>query len=264
VIATPRGPLGPAAYQAHLTRIEQSLAGELRSLTRVRTAEALTQTMENLAASLTMAAEDLTELSVTPRLAGVHKVLSGALETAADSLSASDRTELNARCGGVAYTSQKVQRQLRADLTPAITSLRKLQLRFGSTLPDPGPEPAASRPTNGDILIRSGASGSGRLRVTNGTTKDVAISIVSPGRPPGKSHVMMYVQTGKTATITRIGGPYSIYFKSGSDWNPNRRQFSADCTFQKFAKSFGRNEAWQVDLNPTITGNAPTTEVEAY
>jgi hypothetical protein len=264
VVATPRGPLGSAAYQAELTKIEQSLAGDLRALTRVRTAEALTQTMESLASSLSTAAEDLAELSVTTRLAGVHKVLYGRLENAAESLSTSDRTELNARCGGVPYTSQKVQRQLRADLNSAIVLLRKLELRFGSTLPDPGPEPAAVRPSNGDVLIRRGPTGSGRLRVTNGTTKDVAISIVSTGQPPGKPHVMMYVQARKTATITRIGGPYSIYFKTGTDWNSKRRQFSADCTFQKFAQSFEPDEAWQVDLKPTITGNAPTTEVEAY
>ncbi|MEV0283879.1 hypothetical protein AB0H36_07115 [Kribbella sp. NPDC050820] len=263
-VSTPVGPLGTAAYQSELTKIEQGLAGDLRALTRVRTAEALTQTMDNLAASLNAAAEDLAELTVTRRLAGVHKVLSGGLEAAADALSTSDRTESNARCGGVAYTSQKVQRRLRADLSSAIVALRKLDLRFGNSLPDPGPEPEAETPTNGDTLVRRGPAGSGRLRVMNGTANDVAISIVSTGQPPSKPHVMTYVEAGKTATISRIGGAYSLYFKSGTDWSPSRRQFSADCSFQKFERSFGRNQSWQVDLKRTITGNAPTTEVEAY
>ena len=39
----PAGPLGSAAYQAELTKLEQSLAGPLRTLTRVRTAEGLTE-----------------------------------------------------------------------------------------------------------------------------------------------------------------------------------------------------------------------------
>jgi hypothetical protein len=203
---------------------------------------------------------------VTSRLTGVHTVLQARLRAAATSMSGSksESVELNARCGGVAYTSQKVQRQLRADLNNAIVGLNKLKLRFGSTLPDPGPEPEDARPSNGDVLVRSGSAGIGRLRVTNGTSKDVAISVVSAGQPPSKPHVMMYVQARKAATISRIGGAYTIYYKSGSDWNAKRRQFSADCSFQKFDKSFGRNQGWQVDLQPTITGNASTSQVEAY
>ncbi|TDD28132.1 hypothetical protein E1218_08280 [Kribbella turkmenica] len=266
VSSTASGPLGSAAYQAALTRLEKSLAGGLRALTRVRTAEALTEAMDGLSSALDAASSELAETTVTSRLAGVHKVLQARLRVAAASMSGakSDSVELNARCGGVAYTSQKVQRQLRADLKSAIVSLDKLQLRFGSSLPDPGPEPGKVRPSNGDVLVRRGPAGIGRLRVTNSTSKDVAISVVSRGQPPGEPHVMMYVQSKKSATISRIGGAYTIYFKSGTDWNPVRRQFSADCSFQKFDRSFGRNEGWQVDLRPTIAGNASTTEVEAY
>ncbi|WP_433163038.1 hypothetical protein [Kribbella sp. CA-247076] len=266
VPSTPTGPLGSAAYQAELTRIEKTLASGLRALTRVRTAEALTETMGGLSSALNTASSQLAETTVTSRLAGVHQVLQARLRVAATSMSGarSDTVELNARCGGVAYTSQKVQRQLRADLQSAIVSLDKLQLRFGATLPDPGPAPEDVRPSNGAVLVRRGPAGIGRLRVTNGTAKDVAISIVSTGQPPGTPHVMVYVQSKKAATISRIGGAYSIYYKSGTDWNLERRQFGADCSFQKFDRTFGRNEGWQIDLQPTITGNASTTEVEAY
>ena len=242
------------------------MAGDLRALTRVRTAEGLIEAMDGLASSLNTASSQLGETTVTSRLTGVHQVLQARLRVAAASMSGSnsDRVELNARCGGVAYTSQKVQRQLLADLNSAIVALRKLKLRFGSTLPDPGPEPEDMRPSNGDVLVRSGATGIGRLRVTNGTSKDVAVSVVSTGQPPSKPHVMVYIQARKIATISRIGGAYALYFKSGSDWNAKRRQFSADCSFQKFDQSFGRNEGWQIDLQPTIAGNASTSEVEAY
>ncbi len=263
---TPPEPIGSAAYQAELTRLEQTLAADLRALTRVRTAEGLIQAMDGLASALNMASSELAETTVTSRLTGVHKVVQAQLRSAATSMSGSksESVELNARCGGVAYTSQKVQRQLRTDLNSAIVSLNKLRLRFGNTLPDPGPEPADGRPSNGDTLVRSGAAGIGRLRVTNGTSKDVAVSVVSTGQPPSKPHVMVYIQARKTATMSRIGGAYTLYFKSGSDWNAKRRQFSADCSFQKFDRSFGRNEGWQVDLEPTIAGNASTSEVEAY
>ena len=260
----PAGPLGSAAYQAELTKLEQSLAGPLRTLTRVRTAEGLTEAMTRLADSLNAASSQLADLTVTARLTAVHEVLQDSLGSAAEILSNSDRTEANARCGGVAYTSQKVQRQLRADLSGATVPLDRLGLKFGGTLPDPGPEPKAVRPSNGAIVIRSGPTGTGRLKVTNGTANDVAVSIVTDGKPPAKPHVMVYIQAGKAATISRIGGAYHIYFKSGTDWNAPRRQFGEDCSFQKFEQAFGRNESWQVNLEPTLGGNAKTTEVEAY
>ncbi|HET6989420.1 MAG TPA: hypothetical protein VFI00_22515 [Kribbella sp.] len=260
----PQGPLGSSAYQAELTKIEKTLAGPLRTLTRVRTAEGLTEAMTTLAESLDAASSQLADFTVTARLTGVHEVLQDRLGTAAETLSNSDQTEANARCGGVAYTSQKVQRKLRADLNGAIVPLTRLKLKFGGTLPDPGPEPKTERPSNGDVVIRSGPSGTGRLKVTNGTANDVAVSIVTDGKPPSEPHVMTYIQAGKTTTISRIGGAYHIYFKSGSDWIPDRRQFGEDCAFQKFDQAFGRNEGWQVNLEPTLGGNAKTTEVEAY
>jgi len=233
-------------------------------LTRVRTTEGLTEAMNTLAESLNTASSQLAGLTVSPRLSAVHEVLQDRLSVAAQSLSDSDQTELNARCGGVAYTSQKVQRKLRADLNGAIVPLTRLKLKFGGSLPDAGPEPKVVRPSNGEILVRSGAAGSGRLKVTNGTANDVAVSIVTDGKPPGEPHVMAYIQAGKVATITQVGGAYHIYFKTGTDWNPTRRQFGAGCAFQKFDQPFGRNEGWQVNLEPTLGGNAKTTEVEAY
>ena len=260
----PAAPLGQAAYQAELSRIDQVLAGPLRTLTRVRTAEALAQAMNTLAESLDTASTRLSDLTVNNRLSGVHEVLQDRLGVAAASLSRSEQTELNARCGGVAYTSQKVQRQLRAELNGAILPLQRLKLTFGRTLPDPGPEPEAVRPPSGDVLVRRGDSGTGRLEITNGTPKDVAVSIVGADQPPSKPDVMVYVRAGKSTTVNRIGGAYRVYFKSGTDWSASRRQFSADCSFQKFDQTFGRNQGWQINLQPVPGGNAKTTEVEAY
>lgn len=260
----PTGVIGSPAYQVELTRIEKTWAGQLRTLTRVRTAEGLSVAMNTLADSLTMASSELAGFNVSPRLRAVHEVLQDRLAAAAESLANSDQTELNARCGGVAYTSQKVQRKLRADLSGAILPLSRLKIKFGDTLPNPGPEPKVERPDNGEILLRTGDAGTGRLKVMNGTTNDVALSVVLAGQPPNQPHVMMYIQASKTATITRIGGEYHIYFKSGTDWNDTRRQFSAGCSFQKFDRVFGKDEGWQINLEPTVGGNAKTTEVEAY
>ena len=259
------GPLDTAAYQAELTRIDQVLAGPARALTRVRTAEGLSEAMSTLAVSLNTVGVRLAALTVTSRLTGAHALLQERIGVAATRLTSSvQKTEEDARCGGTAYTSQKVQRQLRTDLGTALAQLQRLRLTFGKTLPDPGPAPEQTRPDNGDVLVRRGANGIGRLKITNGTSKDVAISIVGDGQPPGSPQVMVYLRATQSATVNRISGAYRLYFKSGTDWDADHRRFLADCTFKKFDQTFGKNQAWQVNLQPRPGGNAGTTEVEAY
>jgi hypothetical protein len=221
--------------------------------------------MRTLARSLNTVAIRLAALVVTPQLAGAHALLQERIGVVASRLtSTADATEDDARCGGAAYTSQKVQRQVRADLGTAFDQLERLKLRFGATLPDPGPAPKSERPASGEVLIRRGPEGTGRLRITNGTATDVAISLVGDGKPPGSPQVMLYLQATRTTTVNRIGGAYRLYFKSGADWDPERRQFRSACTFKKFDQTFTRNQGWQINLQPRPTGNAPTTEVEAY
>ncbi|MEU4190542.1 hypothetical protein AB0E69_01490 [Kribbella sp. NPDC026611] len=260
----PAGPLGSAAYQAELARIDQVLAKPAQALTRVRTAEGLTEAMGTLATTMNTVATRLADLQVTSRLTAVHQLLQERLGVAATTLGKSDEAEENARCGGAAYTSQKIQRQLLADLAGALEPMERLKLKFGSTLPDPGPAPKLETPSSGEILVRKGPEGTGRLKLTNGTAKDVAVSIVTEGKPPGQPQLLVYLQATKSTMIDRIGGAYQIYFKSGSEWNPDRKQFSANCAFQKFDQTFGKNQGWQVNLQPTPGGNAKTTEVEAY
>jgi hypothetical protein len=257
--------LGTASYQSELTRIDQVLAGPAGALTRVRTAEGLGEAMSTLAVSLNTISVRLAALTVTSRLSAVHVLLQERIGVAATRLTSSvQKTEDDARCGGAAYTSQKVQRQLRADLSTALVQLQRLKLVFGTTLPDPGPASEQVRPDNGDVLVRRGAEGMGRLKITNGTTKDVAISIVGNGQPPGSPQAMVYLRATQSTTVNRISGAYHLYFKSGTDWDADRRQFRSDCSFKKFDQTFGKNQSWQVNLQPRPGGNAATTEVEAY
>ena len=263
---TPAGPLTAAQYQASLTQLDGRLAPGIKALSTANSAENLIDAMASLAQTLDTEASRLVSVKPPANIVPAHKTLQARLKAASSSLSGAqaDNVNINAKCGGVVYTSQNVQRKLTADLAAAVAALRKLGLRFGTTLPKLGPEPPDRRPSNGDILVRSGTPGSGRLQVKNGTTKDVAISIVTDGKAPTKPHVMMYVQARKIATISQIGGKYHIYFKSGSDWNPKRRQFSTDCRFQKFDQGFGRNEGWQINLQPSSLGNASTSDVDTF
>ncbi|WP_405062546.1 hypothetical protein OG474_13135 [Kribbella sp. NBC_01505] len=262
--SAPKGPLGQAAYQAELTKAEQSLAVSLRALTRAQTAEGLAQAMDDVSKSLNTASGRLAGLTVEGRLSAVHQLLQDRIGVAAYKLSDSEQAELDARCGGGAYTSQKVQRQLRVDLAPALAALTKLKLVFGGTLPNPGAAPKPERPVNGATVVRTGKAGTGRLEITNGTAKDVAISVVTDGKPPREPHVMTYIRAGKAAAITRIGGAYHLYYKSGADWSSARRQFGTGCSYLKFDQAFGPDKSWKINLNPTVSGNASTSEVEAY
>lgn len=258
-------PLGLAAYQAELTRIDEVLSGSARKLTRVRTAEGLADAMSTLAGSLNTIGVRLAALSVTSRLSAVHELLQERVGVAAMRLTSTEAaSEEDARCGGVAFTSKKVQRQLRTDLAAALSGLERLKLTFGSALPDPGPAPAQVRPDSGDVLVRRGPDGMGRLKITNGTPKDVAVSIVGDDQPPGRPQVMVYVRAKQSTTVNGIGGAYHLYYKSGADWDPNHRKFQSDCSFTKFDQTFGRNQGWKVNLQPTTGGNADTTQVEAY
>jgi hypothetical protein len=262
---SPAAPLSTAAYQAELTRIDQVLATTSQALTRVRTAEGLGEAMNTLAQSLNTIGIRLAALTVTSKLTGVHELLQERIGVAASRLmSSADKTEDDARCGGVAYTSQKVQRQLRTDLGTAFVQLQRLKLTFGKTLPDAGPAPKDERPANGEVLVRRDAEGLGRLKITNGMSKDVAISIVAEGQPPGSPQIMVYIQATKSTTVNRIGGAYRLYFKSGAEWDPLHRKFRSTCSFKKFDQTFTRNQGWQVNLQPRPGGNANTTEVEAY
>ncbi|WP_020391541.1 hypothetical protein [Kribbella catacumbae] len=260
--APPAGPLTQAQYQTALIRLDQRLAGDINALGRVKTEDSLTAAMENLTQALN--AESLALGSIKPpaRAVAANRVLQLRLKAAASALSSGDTSDVG--CGGLAFVSQALQRQLTTTLSVAVTQLRTVGLVFGRTLPDLGPDPSDARPSNGDVIVRSGAGGSGALRVKNGSAVDVAISIVSPGKPPGKPHIMLYVQSKKTATVYRIGGGYSLYVKSGKDWNPKRRQFSSDCSFKKFDQSFSRNSGWEVQLKPSVLGNATSTTVDPY
>jgi hypothetical protein len=266
VVTTPAGPLSATEYQQNLSGLDQRLAPAIKALSTANTGGTLAIAMTDLSRLLDAEAGALADVQPPAAVTAAHKALQSRLKEASDALDGSDAddAEANAKCGGVVYTSQNLQRKLTTDLASAVAGLKKVGVTFGSTLPNLGPEPADQRPSNGDVIVRSGTRGSGRLQVENGTDQDVAVSIVNDGQAPGKPHIMMFVQAKKTATVSRIGGKYHIYYKTGKDWNAKRRQFSSDCSFAKFDQGFGKNEGWKIGLKPSIGGNATTSDVDAF
>lgn len=258
---TPAGPLTQAQYQTALIRLDQRLAGDINALGTVKTEDSLDAALENL--TQTLNAESLALGSIKPpaRAVAANRVLQLRLKAASTAMSQGDTSDIG--CGGLAYVAQSLQRQLNASLNVAVVQLRTLGLIFGRTLPDLGPEPAASRPSNGDILVRTGPGGPATLRIKNGKASDVAIAIVNTGKLPSKPQVLVYVQAKKTTKVFGIGGSYQLYFKTGKDWNPKRRQFSSDCAFSKFDTPFAKNKAWEIELQAAV-GNVTASNVDPF
>ena len=266
VVTTPAGPLSAAEYQQNMKELDQKIAAAIDGLNTANNGTNLSLKLTELWQLMDTAKSELEEVKPPAAATAAHKLLQTQLQKASDDLSGDeqDDAESDAKCGGVVYSRQNLQRKLTAALGPAVAGLKKVGITFGSTLPDLGPAPTAQRPSNGDVIVRSGSRGSGRLQVENGTDQDVAVSIVNDGQAPSKPHIMLFVQAKRTATVSRIGGKYHIYYKTGKDWNAKRRQFSSDCSFAKFDQGFGKNEGWKIGLKPSISGNATTSDVDAF
>ncbi len=155
----------------------------------------------------------------------------------------------------------------KSPLSHAIRSLAAKQLRVGAFLPPRPPPispsvPPTSRPSNGKIVEQAGPRGAGRLRITNGTPADVALSVVTG--EPTKPQVMIYVHGNSSATVTGISGDYQIYLKTGSGWSDTERRFTAGCAFEKFKQRFDQQSDWTIDLQQSVLGNARTEPVPPF
>lgn len=125
------------------------------------------------------------------------------------------------------------------------------------------PEVKKRRAKNGKIIERNGSRGSHLLKIKNDTDSDVVVAAVT--KNPKKPMASIYVRAEKSATLERLASKtYTVYFKSGTDWDPKRETFTRDCVFEKFRQSFGPESDWQIELKKRIGGNAPSDETEPF
>ncbi|HET6295164.1 MAG TPA: hypothetical protein VFG33_17395 [Kribbella sp.] len=77
--------------------------------------------------------------------------------------------------------------------------------------------------------------------------------------------VSIHVRAHSKATLSGIGGKYySVYFKSGTDWDAARRGFTESCSYEQFLQLFDPRSNWQISLEKTSHGNALTDKVPAF
>ncbi|WP_371482434.1 hypothetical protein [Kitasatospora sp. NBC_00315] len=116
---------------------------------------------------------------------------------------------------------------------------------------------------NGTLVREGGRDGEGELTIENGGSSDAVLSLALDG----KSVHSIYVGQGKNATLKGIeDGTYTVYFAGGTDWDPGTKAFTRNCGFSKFddtmAFETGRTyTTWTLTLQPTVGGNATTSDV---
>lgn len=111
--------------------------------------------------------------------------------------------------------------------------------------------------------MQNGARGPGSLRIENDADSDAAVAVVV-GKP-SSPQATTYVRSGSSATLTGVtGSHYSVYVKTGIDWDRKQRGFTGACSFEQFLKLFDGRSNWTISLRKTTDGNALTTDVPAY
>jgi hypothetical protein len=136
---------------------------------------------------------------------------------------------------------------------------------FGTFLPAP-PKVVTTRPANGSFVKKAGKHGIGKLKIKNGGS-DTTISLV-PAKGKKTPVFTVYVRAKSSYTVTRVSaGTYTIYYASGTGWNPARKGFTSKCAFSKFDDTFLFSgypiiDTWQITMTPVIGGNASTSDVD--
>ncbi|MGW6729353.1 hypothetical protein ACWF9G_25920 [Nocardia sp. NPDC055029] len=118
------------------------------------------------------------------------------------------------------------------------------------------------RAGNGEIVQQAGLNGAGTLQIDNGNSDDVAV-VVANGNP-ASPQATIYVRGNSKATLSGIAGTYYVYLKTGADWDQATLSFTRDRQFQKFDDSFDAGSDWEITLQPSIGGNASTSDVPAF
>jgi hypothetical protein len=268
--SAPPPPATPAEYQAALTGFDNAVRPALDQVHAAGTDAEFTAARGNLATVLKAESDRLGAIS-PPDVASVgHGRLVMGLSNAVDTVRGItiDSGPPTDSCGNPVPTLPKakvgVDGRMRTLQTDYFKPLAVLSYQVGAYVPpapveDTGPGRQAG---NGEVVLRNGPWGPGTLDITNGTSGDVAVSVVSGS--PSDPQVMVYVQAQSSASVSGISGSYEVYFKSGSDWDDQRRGFTRGCSFEKFDDPFDGESDWSIDLQATPAGNASTSSVPAF
>lgn len=160
-----------------------------------------------------------------------------------------------------------VHASVAADDLKALTGqFKKAGYSWGAKLLPTAPEPPAKkkrRADNGEVIERNGSRGDRFLKIRNDTSSDYVVAAVT--KNPKKPMASVYVRANSDTTLYNLAAKtYTVYYKTGTDWDDDRKTFTRGCAFQKFQLSFLPQSNWEIELKKRIGGNASTQETEPF
>lgn len=265
-------PMTVAEYQAVLTGVEQAIRPVFDRFVAAATLDDANAARLSLVATFDAQRKAVDRVEPPAKAAEPHRQVLNALSVGTDVRNYVPKSPPPNSCGAVAASvetqlyevKRDVYSSIKSGTTAAVLGLADLHLTFGALMfpPEPVAPPVSSRRArNGEVVQRAGPRGRGRLVIKNGTGADVAVSAVTGD--PSAPQATIYVHGGANATLTGLSGKYSVYFKSGADWDAGRRGFTRDCSFEKFDEPFD-DRAWEIQLEKTIGGNARSSTVPPF
>jgi hypothetical protein len=226
--------LSPSVYQGKLRSADIAVAAAFDRFATAGSSEHARTELEQASAAVLEAAQ-LLDVNPPAEVLAVHRDLLGGLQQLAVDLSQlrdqAASMELCAAPSIVASISNAPGVNRLRTVREALGSGRLgVSYRWGESLPAPTPLPER-RLANGQLVASLRGTGSGQLKVDNGTEHDAVVKLVQGGKPC----VSVYVSKGSNTTVGNINdGSYELFYTSGIDWDDQLKTFTRSCLFKRF------------------------------
>lgn len=260
-------------YQGLLTGLEQAVQPPIDRLAAATSVDEVTVARSELVAAMQAQMEVFRNADPPEDATSQHGAVLTFLQSAPQLAALTPPDTAPDECGIVPTPEEQTalaKADVREELAVAAATLTndtmaRAGLSFGGNLVPPAVELPAEqnrRGENGAVLDRNGPHGRGTLEINNGGDSDAVVAAVASD--PKAPLASVYVRGNSTARITGIAGTYQVYFKSGEDWDEERKAFTRDCSFQKFDDVFSADSAWRITITPVIGGNATSSDVPPF
>lgn len=269
--AAPPEPLSKDAYQKLLTSSERTVR---KALDQAMAAKSLQQLKASAKSLVTVARKESARFAAAVPPSGVRSNGDiSSLLAAVDPDADPGKAKAN-ECGikptkaeQLVTAKRRVLGSIPAEAVQGITAdLKRAGYSWGGKLlpKQPSfPKKKKRRADNGEIIERNGRRGSHSLQITNDTEDDVVVAAVT--KNPKKPMASIYVRANSSATLGRLAPKtYSVYYKTGTDWDDDRKTFTRGCSFEKFQLPFTPESNWRIELQKRIGGNAQTDPTEPF
>ena len=170
-------------------------------------------------------------------------------------------------CGGSSALSEITGSPGATQLRAAVKELATADPAHPYTVPAflPDTTPQQNRQLANGTVIKKSTKGANVFTVENKEQRDAVVSLQPVSTKTAA--VMLYIRAGAKAPVSGIhDGSYDIYITTGTDWDPQAKQFTRDCTYEHLDDpgKFTSNARQYSENTLTLSGggNAPSTDAE--